>query len=71
MLPPPPERNCVYESSKTNQYRDEAWVVIAHTSAKTCPVAMAERYVKFAKISGSPDLNLFRGIVRTKNRVKL
>ena len=63
------------ESSKTDQYRDGAWVVIARTSAKTraktCPVSMAERYVKLAGIAGSPDLHLFRGIVRTKNGVKL
>ena len=59
------------ESSKTDQYRDGAWVVIARTSSKTCPVAMTERYVQLAGISGSSDLNLFRGIVRTKNGIKL
>ena len=34
------------ESSKTDQYRDGALVVIARAPAKTCPVSMAERYVK-------------------------
>ena len=47
------------ESSKIDQYRDGAWVVIA------------ERYMKLAGIGVSPDLNLFRGIVLTKNGVKL
>ena len=67
----PDHMEAFIESSKTDQYRDGAWVVIARTSAKTCPVLMAERYMKLADIRGSPDLNLFRGIVRTKNGVKL
>ena len=28
------------ESSKTDQYRDGAWVTIAHSSSPTCPVQM-------------------------------
>ena len=43
------------KSTKTDQYRDGAWVVIAQTSAKTCPVSMAERYVKLAGIAGSQE----------------
>ena len=46
-------------------------MVIARTASKTCPVAMTERYVKLAGISGCSNLNLFRGIVRTKNGIKL
>ena len=49
------------ESSKTDQYRDGAWVVIAHTASKLCPVAMMERYQNLAQITGQ-DLPLFRGI---------
>ena len=59
------------ESNKTDQYKDGAWVVIARTSAKTCPVSMAECYLKPANIGGSLDLNLFRDIIHTKNGVKL
>ena len=59
------------ESSKTDQFRDGAWVTIARTGTKTCPVAMTDRYIKLANITGSPDQHLFRGIVRTKNGVKL
>ena len=59
------------ESSKTDQYRDGAWVVIARTTTKICPVKMVERYITLGEISGSPDLHLFRGITRTKNGVKL
>ena len=32
---------------------------------------MMERYIKMGNISGAQDLFLFRGIVRTKNGVKL
>ena len=59
------------ESSKTNQFRGGAWVIVARTATKTCPVQIAERYIELAKIDGSPDLHLFRAIVRSKNGVKL
>ena len=59
------------ESSKTDQYRDGAWVTIARTGSKTCPVGIVERHVKLADISGNPDLHFFRGISRSKNGVKL
>ena len=32
---------------------------------------MTEHYMKLADIRGALDLNLFRGIVHSKNRVKL
>ena len=41
------------EASKTDQYRDGAWVVIARTQTKTCPVQMMERYTKLANVTGS------------------
>ena len=59
------------ESSKTDQYRDGAWVTIARTGTKTCPVKMVERYVTLGGVGASPDLYLFRGITRSKNGVKL
>jgi hypothetical protein len=59
------------ESSKTDQYRDGAWIVIARTATKICPVNMTERYISLGEISGSPDQYLFRGITRTKSGVKL
>ena len=34
--------------------------------ARTCPIAMVERYVSMASISLSSDLQLFRGIVHAK-----
>ena len=32
------------ESNKTDQFRDGAWVVLACTNSKLCPVAMTEHY---------------------------
>ena len=53
------------ELSKTNQLRDSAWVVIAHTGTPLCPVAMLERYMHMANISDTRDKCLFRAIVNT------
>ena len=39
------------ESSKTDQYRDGAVIVIARTGTECCPVAMLERYMRLAGIS--------------------
>lgn len=46
-------------------------MVIARTQTKTCPVQMTERYLELANIVGSPNLHLFRGIVHSKNGVRL
>ena len=59
------------KSSKTDQYRDGAWIVIARTATKICLVRMTERYLTLGDISSSPDLHLFHGITRSKNGVKL
>ena len=61
------------ESSKTEQLRDGAWVVIACTGSKLCPVAMLERYIimQLADMSVKRDSYLFRGLVNTKNGQKL
>ena len=39
------------ESSKTDQLRESAWVIIAHTNFQLCPVAMMEHYVSLAVIT--------------------
>ena len=59
------------ESRKTDQFRDGAWVAIARTDTKLCPVAMLERYIDLAGTMGSPDKLLFRGLINTKNGSKL
>ena len=44
------------EASKTDQFRYGAWVVIARTQSKLCPVAMIERYTNMAAIETHGDL---------------
>jgi hypothetical protein len=43
--------------SKTDQYREGAWVVVAATGNNTCPVAMLKKYLAMAKVedTGSED----------------
>ena len=40
------------ESSKTDLFRDGAWVPIARTYSDICPVSMLERYMKLGEIGG-------------------
>ena len=52
------------QSSKTDQYRDGAWVVVASSRKGTCPVAMINRYLERAGLScNSP---LFCQLSKTK-----
>ena len=54
-------------SSKTDQFREGAALVIARTGLCTCPVAMLERYFYMGGLcSGSHD-KVFRAIVNTKS----
>ena len=44
------------ESSKTDQLRQGAWVVIACTGTNLCPVAVLQRYMSMASITADqPD----------------
>ena len=52
------------ESSKTDKYRDGAWVVVAVTGKVTCPVNMMNRYLDKAQLSH--DSPLFCQLTRTK-----
>lgn len=54
------------KSSKTDQFREGASLVVARTGLSTCPVAMMERYFRLGNLcSGSHD-KVFRAIVHTK-----
>ena len=55
------------ESSKTDQCRDGAWVVIACTCSELCPLGMFERYAKLAPLGQDQERFIFRGIVSTKS----
>ncbi|XP_072018864.1 integrase/recombinase xerD homolog [Amphiura filiformis] len=58
--------------SKTDQYREGSWVVIAETDSITCPVKMLKRYMQLGCISGS-EIFLFRPVTffKSKNVHKL
>ena len=59
------------ESSKTDQYREGASLVIAHTGQVTCPVAMMERYCLMGEVDHTSQAKLFRGIVHAKSGERL
>ena len=56
------------ESSKTDQYRDGAWLPISRTNNSTCPVANLEKYSELAEITFEEPSHLFRGITFKKGR---
>ena len=58
-------------SSKTDQFREGAEVVVARTGTSTCPVAKVEQYVLLACIDLSLTERLFRAIQKLKNGEKL
>ena len=59
------------ESSKTDQLREGADILVARTGTKTCPVTTMELYVGMAEIELSSDERLFRAITKTKNGERL
>ena len=58
-------------SSKTDQYREGAEVVVARSDSSTCPVERLKEYTKIAAIVRSSSENLFRAITKTKKGEKL
>ena len=59
------------ESSKTDQYREGASLVIARTGQVTCLVAMMERYCRMGEVDQLIPGKVFRGIVHTKSGERL
>ena len=57
----------LFESSKTDQLREGAEVVVARTGTKTFPVAVLEQYVRIVDIDLLSNARLFRAIVKSKN----
>ena len=52
------------QSSKTDQYRDGAWIVVASSGKATCLVAMINRYLE--RVGLSCDSPLFCQLSKTK-----
>ena len=57
------------ESSKTDQFRDGAWIVIARSDLPTCPVKALKEYVSAAQIDLSEELPLFRALISPWSKV--
>ena len=57
------------ESSKTDKYRDGAWVVVAVSEKVTCPVNMMNRY--FVRLSLVTTVLFFAGYLRLNMAIKL
>ena len=58
-------------SSKTDQYRQGAEVVVARAHSEICPVARLEEYYSIAKLDLQSSEHLFRKIQSTVNGEKL
>ena len=56
------------ESSKTDQYRDGAWLPISRTNNSTCPAVNLEKYAELAEITFQKPSHLFRGITLKKGQ---
>ena len=54
-------------SSKTDQYREGASLVIARTGTATCPVSMMQRYFSMGQLVHDSQDFVFRGIMHTKS----
>ena len=59
-------------SSKTDQFRNGAWIVIARSDLPTCPVKALEAYISAAQINAqidhSEDLPLFRALATPRSK---
>ena len=58
-------------SSKKDQLREGASLVIARSGALRCIVDMMQRYCSMAKIDLTSGTKLFRGIVSAKERAAI
>ena len=59
------------KSSKTDQFREGASLVVARTGASTCPVEMMERYFRMGHLNVGSHDRVFRAVVHTKEGEKL
>ena len=56
--------------SKTDQFLDGAWIVIARSDLLTCPFKALKEYVSAAQIDLSEDLTLSLATPRSKEMVR-
>ena len=56
------------ELSKTDQFLDGAWIVIARSDLLTYPFKALKEYVSAAQIDLSEDLTLFRALATPRSK---
>ena len=54
--------NIFIQKSKTDQYRDGHWLVVAKTGNVTCPYEMLRRYFSLAKLNTATEVFVFRAL---------
>ncbi|XP_069109074.1 uncharacterized protein, partial [Argopecten irradians] len=59
------------EKSKTDIYRDGAWVVIARTGTRLCPVSNVELYFKLANLYEDKAEFIFRNVTKHQDQYVL
>ena len=59
------------EKSKTDIYRDGAWVIIARTNSKLCPVMNTECYLEWAGIHNDSEWFIFHNLTKCSSGYKL
>ena len=59
------------EKSKTDIYRDGAWIIIAQTNSELCPVMNTERYLEWAVIHDDSEWFIFRNLTKCSLGYKL
>lgn len=59
------------QTSKTDKYRDGAWVPVARTGTVLCPVVNLEKYFLWAKIACDSNCFVFSQLTKTKEGYRL
>ena len=59
------------ESSKTDKFREGAWLLIARTNTELCPVSNLEKYIKWTGLEKDSDRFLFCRMSALKSGYKI
>ena len=59
------------KQSKTDKFKEGAWIVISATGNTVCPKTHLLAYMKLAKINDNSNNYIFRSVVKTKSGYKL
>ena len=59
------------KQSKTDKFKEGAWIVISATGNTVCPKTHLLAYMKLANINENSNNYIFRSVVKTKSNYKL